>query len=139
MQAICSISTYGEYDLPMQTGRPSNRPRPAFGTRLHQLREQKGLSQAQLAQHLGISTRAYAFWEREPVSLKPDQLRRLAEVLGVTSDSLLGKQDAPARKGGPVGKTRLIFEEVSRLPHHQQRKIVEVVQALVAQNAAAAA
>lgn len=116
----------------MHTGRPSTRPRPVFGTRLHQLREQHGLSQAQLAERLGVSTRAYAFWEREPVSLKPEQLTRLADVLGISTDFLLGKENGPARKGGPIGKVRRVFEEVSRLRPNQQKKIVEVVETLIA-------
>ena len=37
-------------------------------------------------------------------------------------------------RGGPVGKTRQVFETVSHLPRHQQQKIIEVVEALVAQN-----
>jgi hypothetical protein len=55
----------------------------------------------------------------------------LAGILEVPLDSLVGRQNGSARKSGPVGKVRLVFEEVSRLPLYQQRKIVEVVQALV--------
>ena len=62
MQALCSNPTNSMYALHMQTGRPSKRPRPPFGERLHALREQAGLSQAQVADKLGISPRAYGFW-----------------------------------------------------------------------------
>jgi transcriptional regulator with XRE-family HTH domain len=120
------------YALHMQTGRPSKRPRPAFGERLHALREQAGLTQAQVADKLGVSPRAYGFWEREPVALRPEQLTTLAQVLGVTADALLGLHPAKQRGSGPTGKTRRVFEAVSKLPRHHQQKIVDVVETFVA-------
>jgi transcriptional regulator with XRE-family HTH domain len=138
MQALCLFSTNDRYAASMQTGRPSKRPRPAFGERLYTLREQAGLTQAQVAEKLGISQRAYAFWEREPVALRAEQVTVLAKVLNVTADSLLGLQTAKARGSGPAGKVRKLFEAVSRLPRRQQQKIVEVVEALIAQHSKAA-
>jgi len=86
-----------------------------------------------MAQRLGIKQQSYAAWERRAVALKPDQLAQLADLLGVPVDALVGKSSVRVRKGGPVGKVRQVFEQVSRLPLYRQRKIVEVVQALVAQ------
>jgi transcriptional regulator with XRE-family HTH domain len=105
--------------------------RSPFGARLFQLRKERGFSQRQMSQRLGIKQQSYAAWERRVVALKPEQLAQLAGILEVPVDSLIGRQNSPARKCGPVGKVRLVFEEVSRLPLHQQRKIIEVVQALV--------
>ena len=119
----------------MQTGRPSKRPRPPFGARLHSLREEAGLTQAQVAEKLGISQRAYAFWEREPVALRAEQLATLSHVLGVTVDALVGRQPAKQRGAGPVGKTRQLFEAVSKLPRRQQEKVAEFVGAFVKQQA----
>ena len=119
----------------MRTGRPSKRERPPFGARLHDLREKAGLTQAQVAEHLGISARAYAFWERDPVALKADQLAALAKVFDVSVDYLVGQEPPRERKGGPVGRARRAFEQVSKLPRAQQNKIVEVVEAYVSQHA----
>src|SRR5262245_51746904 len=104
MQALCSFPTNGGYAWIMQTGRPSQRTRPAFGARLHQLREEAGFTQAQVAERLGISQRAYAFWEREPVALRAEQLAALTRILGVSADALLGLQAKKARGSGPAGK-----------------------------------
>ena len=116
----------------MPGGRPSTAQRSPFGERLCQLREERGLSQKQVAQRLGIKQQSYAAWERRIVALKPDQLTQLASILEVPVDALVGKSTARARKGGPVGKVRRVFEEVSRLPHHRQRKIIDVVETLIA-------
>lgn len=73
----------------------------------------------------------YAAWERDPVALRPEQLRRMAELLNVSVEHLLGAEEKPGRKGGPTGKVRKVFEKVSRLPRHQQSKVVEFVDAFV--------
>ncbi len=117
--------------IAMPSGRPSRRQRPLFGQRLHDLRERSGLTQAQVAQHLGTSARAYAFWEREPVALKADQLAALAIIFGVSVDYLVGQEPPKERKGGPVGRARRAFERVSKLPRSQQHHILKVVEAFV--------
>lgn len=123
------------YFMTMQTGRPSTRPRPAFGARLHALREQAGLSQKQLADKLGMSQAAYAWWERNPVALRPDQLQSLGAALNLSVEELLGSTPTPKRGPGPVGKMRMVFEAASRLPRSQQQQITAVVEAFLAKNA----
>jgi transcriptional regulator with XRE-family HTH domain len=101
---------------------------------LHQLREQAGLSQAQVAEQLGISTRAYAFWEREQVALKADQLAALADILHVSADFLVGRKEPKQRGTGPAGKMRQLFEAASRLPRSQQQKVTAVLEPFVLQH-----
>ena len=121
----------------MKTGRPSTRPRPPFGQRLHELREQSGLTQAQVAEKLGISHRAYAFWEREPTAVRAEHLTILAELFGVSADYLIGRQPPKSRGTGPTGKLRQLFETASDLPRRQQQRIIDVVEdMLVARGAA---
>jgi len=115
----------------MKTGRPTDRKRPPFGERLYRLREQAGLTQARVAEQLGISARAYAFWERESVSLKPEQIERLARVLGVSVEDLLNVHGKKSRRGGPTGKVRRLFEEVNTLPRSRQQRIIAVVEDMV--------
>jgi transcriptional regulator with XRE-family HTH domain len=132
MQPLFITAKARPYDEAMQTGRPSNRPRSAFGARLHAAREAAGLTQGQVAEKLGITQTAYALWERRDMALRPDQIEAVAKVLNVTVEHLFGQAQAKA-SGGPVGKVRQTFEEVSRLPRRQQQHIVRVVTALVAQ------
>jgi hypothetical protein len=47
-------------------------------------------------------------------------------------DYLLGRENGGQRKGGPVGKARRVFEEVSRLPRHKQQRILGIVEDLIA-------
>ena len=115
----------------MNTGRPAAQPRTPFGERLHAAREARGLSQAQVAQQLGMSQNAYACWERKPVALRPEQIDQLAKILSVSVDALFSGSGS-AHKGGPTGKAQRVFEEVSRLPRKRQQRIVSVVEDMLA-------
>lgn len=129
MQVVTLTLPADPYNLAMQTGRPAKHPRPPFGERLHTLREQAGLSQAAVAQKLGIAQRSYSAWEREPVALRHDQLVTLAAALGISLAELLGDTAAQKRgSGGPTGKLRQVFERASKLPRDQQRHVLRVVE-----------
>ena len=128
MQAFPVTILSAPYAEGMKTGRPSSEPRTEFGQRLHAAREALGLSQAQVAEQLGITQKAYAVWERYPVALRPEQIEKTAAILKVTVDHLFGKNSAPSRGNGPTGKLRRIFDQASQLPRHQQSKVVELME-----------
>jgi len=134
MQALSRDAVNHAYNEPMPSnmGRPTERDRTEFGERIVAAREEAGLSQRELADKLGITQRALSWWEREPVALKPEQMAALAAALGVTTDYLLGVEVPKKRGTGPTGKARKVFEAVSKLPRHQQQKIVDVVETFVA-------
>lgn len=136
MQAHSFIAENPVYsDAMSQMGRPTDRKRTAFGERLAAAREAAGLSQRELADKLGVRQSVLSWWERQPVALRPEQLTTLAEVLGVTTDHILGRNVEKKRGTGPTGKAKKVFEAVSRLPRHHQDKIVAVVESFVAQHA----
>ena len=128
MQAISLTAPICPYTAAMKTGRPSKHPRPAFGERLNGLREAAGLSQAQVADKLGIAQRTYSYWERRPVALRHDQLEALAAALGVPLADLVGAPEAQPRGAGPVGKLRQVFARASKLPREQQKHVLRVVE-----------
>jgi transcriptional regulator with XRE-family HTH domain len=123
-----------DYHPDVPAGRPAKGKRPSFGERLATGRLQAGLTQQQLADRLGTSQRVIAHWERKPVALRPEQLLALADALGVTADFLIGRAPTKKRGSGPVGKAKRLFEEISRLPRHQQEKIFAVLEPYVAQH-----
>jgi transcriptional regulator with XRE-family HTH domain len=132
MQALSHINDIPVYNGGMKTGRPAQTKRTPFGERVYQAREVAGLSQCQVAEALGIAQQTYAAWERRTVAIKPADLIRLAEILDVSVNDLLGISREKPKKSGPAGKTRQVFEAVGNLPRHQQRRIVGVVEDLLA-------
>ena len=136
MQAHSFIAANPVYvDAMSQMGRPTDRQRTAFGERLATAREAAGLTQRELADKLHVRQSVLSWWERQPVALRPEQLTTLADVLDVSTDQLLGRNIEKKRGTGPTGKTKKVFDAVSRLPRHHQEKIVAVVESFVAQHA----
>ena len=109
----------------MPAGRPSKHARSPFGARLHLARQQAGLSQLQVAGVLGVTQPSYADWERRSVALKPEYLPKLAEMLGVSVDYLVGKEPAKRPPAAPAGRARQVFDAVLKLPRKQQAKVVK--------------
>ena len=133
-----SISFFGlPYDDGMKAGRPAKSERADFGARLHALREASGLTQQQVAEQLGITQASYALWERRDVALRADQIARLAKTLNVSTDALIVGAPQGKSRGGPTGKARRIFEQLSKLPRAQQQHVLTVVEAFVEKKAVA--
>lgn len=68
-----------------------------LGENLARLRAQKGLSQGDLADALGVSRQSVSKWETDASVPELDKLTRLADLFGVTLDELVkGEQPRPA-------------------------------------------
>jgi repressor LexA len=72
-----------------------------LGERLKDLREERGMSQAELAKLVGVTRAAVGMYEQGKRSPDYDTLRRFAEVFMVSTDYLLGLPDEAI----PVGPT----------------------------------
>ncbi len=60
-----------------------------LGNKLQVLRKQKGLSQEQLATQLNVSRQAISKWELDTTLPETENIIRLSELFGVTTDYLL--------------------------------------------------
>jgi len=65
-----------------------------FANRLVALRKEKGLSQEELAEKIGVSRQAISKWENGESAPDTDNLISLADVYGISLDELLGKEKA---------------------------------------------
>ena len=64
-----------------------------FSERLKKLRKDTGLTQVDVASKLGISQQAYASWERGIKKPTQDNLVKIAQVLNVSVDYLVGNSE----------------------------------------------
>lgn len=66
-----------------------------FSEFLYTLRKEKNMTQAELAERLGITNKAVSKWETGDAMPETSLLLPLAEILGVTADELLSGRRAP--------------------------------------------
>ena len=85
-----------------------------FGNRLCDLRRRAGLTQAELAEKLGITNKAVSKWENGRAKPTTDLIRKLAALYGVKVEELLREKEGEKKMeitkivitGGPcAGKT----------------------------------
>jgi len=99
---------------------------------LRSSREAANLTQRELALLIGQHHSNISFWESNGKLPPAELLPALTKALGISVEELLGVNNNKPRS--LRGKTFLAFEAVSKLPCRQQKKILEVVNALVSHN-----
>ena len=87
-----------------------------IGKRIAHLRKEKGLTQEELAQHMGISPQAVSKWENDQTCPDISALPKLARLFGVTVDELLeGREALPAVRILPPEQRRDIKDMILRV------------------------
>lgn len=79
--------------------RGNNQKKSVFASRLRQLRRQCGITQKEIAQSMNIDRSTYAYYETDKTNPDLNTLRRLALIFQVSTDYLLGIDDAPVAVG----------------------------------------
>jgi transcriptional regulator with XRE-family HTH domain len=79
---------------------------PGFGKRLGEIREQRGLTQLELGEAVGVSNRVIAYYEADGAQPPGTLLTKLADALKVSTDALLGRE--PIKAGTSPGTARLL-------------------------------
>lgn len=133
MQALSGTTSEVFLTLGYDAGMPKTE-RPPLAKRLAELRQAAGLSQAQLAEKVGVNASNIAFWELSGTPPRGEVLPKLAQVLGVSVDELLGVRPLKPKRQVAKGRLQEVFEAASKLPRRQQEKIAEFVEAFVNQH-----
>ena len=82
-----------------------------FAERLKTLRKQVKLTQAQIAEKLNISQQAYASWEHGTKKPTQENLVKIAQVLNVSVDYLVGNSE---KKSDELDNIELLFRMKSK-------------------------
>jgi transcriptional regulator with XRE-family HTH domain len=98
-----------------------------FKVRLRDARLEKGLSQAELAQKTGLQPSAVSHFESGRRAPSFDNLRVLADALGVTTDHLLGRESRPGMAGPTAAK---LFRRAEQLSSRDQEILAEFAETL---------
>mgnify|MGYP000752062887 CR=1 FL=1 len=92
-----------------------------FSERLKNLRKQAHLTQVDVAEKLGISQPAYASWERGVKRPTQENLVKIAQILNVSIDYLVGNSDG--KKENELDNVELLFRLNSKGLTEEEKEI----------------
>lgn len=98
-----------------------------FGQRLARLRKAAGHTQHTLARAMGISHRMVAYYEVQTIHPPTHLLPKLAQVLGITADQLLGVEKVKMLKQRN-SRLRRLLERVEQLPASRQKQVAQLME-----------
>jgi transcriptional regulator with XRE-family HTH domain len=102
-----------------------------FGARLAEIRKNRGLSQTELGQRIGVSKRVIVYYERENAQPPGSLLVALAKALRVSSDELLGLKPSDERVGPRTSRFAKRLQKIESLPASDQRAILKILDAFI--------
>ena len=106
-----------------------------FSQQLKILREEKDISQKELAKRLFVSAQAVSKWEKDKSSPNPETLAKIADILGVSADYLLERteqKEMPTPADGS-GRTPEFVQLYERLNAAEQVMIMKQSRGLLSQ------
>ncbi|MCA1358725.1 helix-turn-helix transcriptional regulator [Bradyrhizobium sp. IC3069] len=111
----------------MSSSSPPPAPSAVFPDRLKSARDLRGLNQDQLAKRSGLQGSAISHFETGTRKPSFDNLRRLADALGVTTDYLLGRSDDPEGYAVPSDP---LYRDVQRLNKKNRDLASQIIRSL---------
>ena len=102
-----------------------------IGRRIQEIRKQRGLTQEQMAERVNISPHYLSALERGVYNIKLDLLVDILNILNCSADEVF--QDVVGSSSKI--KARQLSEKLKGLPLHEQRKILEVIEIMIANSA----
>jgi transcriptional regulator with XRE-family HTH domain len=84
-----------------------------FSVIVRRLREERGLSQTELAKKTGLQPSAISHFETDRRTPSFDNLRRLSDALNVSVDHLIGRDDLPTAAGPLADRVLTSFVKLS--------------------------
>ncbi len=99
-----------------------------FGQRLARLRKERGFTQVEIAERVGIIQALVSDYELDKLRLNAEMVVRFATALEITTDELLkGKgSKAPLRRKPSLRMLRRL-EKIESLPAHQQTTLLKTI------------
>jgi transcriptional regulator with XRE-family HTH domain len=108
-----------------------------FGMRLAQLRKEKGFTQRDFADNVGISQRMIAYYEKHVKRPPLEKLEGIARALNITIDELLDVKTIKKQRGAPKNAyLQRKLQLVTEFPKADQKIVTNIIDALYEKNSA---
>lgn len=103
----------------------------AFSERLKLLREARKLTQARLAQLIDVDPRVYNRWERSLATPQFEAVVKLADVLHVSLDELVGRTPPSSEIQLHNPELNRLYRRVDELPDQDQQALALVIDSFI--------
>lgn len=108
----------------------------SIGARIAQMRKDKGLTQKELAERLAVTQPVVSDYENDVIRIPADVIGKIAQLLDVSSDELLGLRSAERSRAG-VKNRRLSrrLQAIDALPKRDQEALLRTIDAFISKTA----
>ncbi len=103
----------------------------AFAERLKLLRQARSMTQTRLAQLLTVDPRAYSRWERGDNIPHLDTLIKIADILQVTLDELVGRSKLSSDVKIHNPELNQLYQQTDNLSDADQQALIQILDGLV--------
>src|SRR4030042_1300217 len=100
---------------------PLNTPKETIGECLARLRKQRGTTQNQIAEKIGIKQALVSKYEKDKLKLSADMLIRFSKALNVSADEILGLKESKEKDMKPTLKLIKRFNKINSLTPNEQK------------------
>jgi transcriptional regulator with XRE-family HTH domain len=119
----------GAIEMAAKTG---TKTADTLGQRIARLRRDRGLTQVELAEQLGVTQPAVSDYENDDTRLPADVAVQIARILGVSTDELLGFKETPTSTGGSRNRRlHRRLQEIEKLPRRDQQALLRTIEAFI--------
>lgn len=126
---ILSIRFPGGHEVSRKSQKRSDE---SIGSRIARLRRDKGITQIELAERLGVSQPVVSDYERGAIRLHGELILELARIFGTSTDEILGKADVD--QAAPSLRNRRLLRRVQaidQLPRRDQEALLRTIDAFL--------
>lgn len=104
-----------------------------LGQRIAQLRRDRGLTQSELAEKLGVSQPVVSDYENDVIRLPADVVAQIATLLSGSTDELLGlKPTVDAQSTLQNRRLSRRLKDIEKLPRRDQDALLRTIEAFIA-------
>lgn len=96
--------------------------------RLREIRKSRGLTQEELGDLVGLTKASISFYESGKQDPGVDTLKRIADVLNVSVDNLLGREEQGEDGTLHTAEARILANGIDKMPKEQREQAIRIMQ-----------
>ena len=110
---------------------PLDLGKETLGQRIARIRKERGYTQVELAERIGIIQSLVSAYEKDKLRLTAEMTIRFATALEVSTDDLLRPKGAKVSHRRPSRRVLRRLEQIESLPPSQQTAVLRTIDAFV--------